>query len=104
EAEVGIGKSFAYLIPSILLSRYTGQPLVVATSSIQLSEQLENDIGNVEKILRSFLEGDQIVRVVGKGRTNYPCIKKIQEQINYFTKIENQKDVAAYKEIMEKVE
>ncbi|WP_155811975.1 hypothetical protein [Aerococcus sp. Group 1] len=44
EAGVGIGKSLAYLIPGILYSKYTGEPLIVATSSIQLTEQLQDDI------------------------------------------------------------
>lgn len=40
EAGVGIGKSFGYLIPGILISYFTGKPMTVATSTIQLTEQL----------------------------------------------------------------
>lgn len=39
EAGVGIGKSLAYLIPGILKSRSCGKPLIVCSSTIQLTEQ-----------------------------------------------------------------
>ena len=72
EAQVGIGKSFGYLIPGILLSKITNKPLVVSTSSIQLTEQLINDIKVVEKILNVPIES-----IIGKGMTNFPCFNKI---------------------------
>lgn len=77
EAQVGIGKSFGYLIPGILISKATNKPLIVASSTIQLTEQLLSDIKEVESILK--IEVDCII---GKGVTNYPCFKKIYENIN----------------------
>ena len=44
EAGVGIGKSLAYLIPGILKSRSCGKSLIVCSSTIQLTEQLEKDV------------------------------------------------------------
>lgn len=103
EAGVGIGKSYAYLIPGILLSRYTGEPLIVATSSIHLTEQLANDIKNVEKILEVQLNSEKIEVVVGKGRKNYPCTHKINLLIQNCNDNKNEKLKLIYEEILEKV-
>lgn len=78
EAGVGIGKSFGYLLPSILLTkfwnnRFVNRPVIIATSSIQLSEQLYED-----SIKASQITGIPIKPVVGKGRNNYVCLERIQ--------------------------
>lgn len=75
EAQVGIGKSFGYLIPGILISKSTKKPLIVTISSIQLTEQLVNDIQQVEEILHISVDC-----IVGKGVTNYPCFKEIHRK------------------------
>lgn len=75
EAQVGIGKSFGYLIPGILKKKNTKKPLIVTTSSIQLTEQLVNDIQKVEEILHISVDC-----IVGKGVTNYPCFKEIHRK------------------------
>ncbi|MEN1931412.1 ATP-dependent DNA helicase [Staphylococcus hominis] len=75
EAQVGIGKAFGYLIPGILISKNTKKPLIVTTSSIQLTEQLVNDIQKVEEILHISVDC-----IVGKGVTNYPCFKEIHRK------------------------
>lgn len=75
EAQVGIGKSFGYLIPGILISKSTKKPLIVTSSSIQLTEQLVNDIQQVEEILHISVDC-----IVGKGVTNYPCFKEIHHK------------------------
>lgn len=72
EAGVGIGKSLSYLIPGILISRLSGKPLIVATSSIQLTEQLAQDIDLAKKILNINVD-----KTIGKGQKNYPCIQRI---------------------------
>ena len=72
EAGVGIGKSLAYLIPGILKSRSFGKPLIVCSSTIQLTEQLEKDVSLVSNLLDC-----QIETVVGKGAHNYPCLERI---------------------------
>lgn len=68
EAGVGIGKSFAYLIPGLIRSKRLKKPLIVSSSSIQLTEQLVGDIEAVSQILST-----NFTYVVGKGRTNYLC-------------------------------
>jgi len=37
EGGVGIGKSFAYLIPALYTFRFNRKPIIIATSTIQLS-------------------------------------------------------------------
>lgn len=76
EAQVGIGKSLGYLIPGVIISRITNKPLIVASSTIQLTEQLSNDIKKVEDILNIEIEC-----IIGKGAANYPCFKKIHAKL-----------------------
>ncbi|HEA0067734.1 TPA: ATP-dependent DNA helicase [Staphylococcus aureus] len=76
EAQVGIGKSFGYLIPGIVISLVTNKPLIVASSTIQLTEQLSSDIKKVENILKLDIDC-----IVGKGITNYPCFRKIHDNL-----------------------
>lgn len=74
EAGVGIGKSFAYLVPLLL---YTGQnsgTIVIATSTIALQEQLMKDIRFLHEQL-----GTRLKLVLAKGQTNYVCMKRAEE-------------------------
>lgn len=83
EAGVGIGKSLSYLIPGILISKLTGKPLIVATSSIQLTEQLSQDVDLAKRILKLDVD-----KIVGKGQKNYPCIQRITK---HFEKSKDEK-------------
>ncbi|WP_231574068.1 ATP-dependent DNA helicase [Paenibacillus sp. FSL R5-0345] len=69
EAGVGIGKSFAYLIPSLLINQISRQPIIIATSSIQLSEQIHKDL----RFIGSRLGFTSVRSVVGKGMGQYAC-------------------------------
>lgn len=77
EAGVGIGKSFGYLLPALLLKRFMSnhrfqeRPVIVATSSIQLSEQLLGDAIKAARII-----GIPVSPVVGKGRGNFTCLER----------------------------
>ena len=51
EAGVGIGKSFAYLVPLLLYNKKTGLPVIIATSTIALQEQLMDDIKRLSPML-----------------------------------------------------
>lgn len=53
---MGIGKSLGYLIPGVIISRITNKPLIVTSSTIQLTEQLSNDIKKVENIINIDIE------------------------------------------------
>ncbi|MRN52166.1 ATP-dependent DNA helicase [Paenibacillus sp. LC-T2] len=69
EAGVGIGKSFAYLIPGLLINRISQRPVIIATSSIQLSEQIHKDL----RFIGSRLGFTTVRSVVGKGMGQYAC-------------------------------
>ena len=75
EAGTGIGKSMAYLIPSLLWSYRTGEKIVISTYTIALQEQLiEKDIPNLLCAL-----GLDLTVVLAKGMGNYVCLRKLQE-------------------------
>ncbi len=74
EAATGTGKSFAYLIPAIHYAHYIKKPVVIATHTIALQEQLINkDI----PILKNLLNIDFTV-ALAKGRENYLCLKRLK--------------------------
>lgn len=81
EAGVGIGKSFAYLVP-LLYSKWGGvenfRKILISTSSIALQEQLKGDIQKISEIL-----GLPPIRVsIAKGKNNFICKKKVQELLD----------------------
>jgi len=77
EAGVGIGKSFGYLIPSLLINKLTNKPIIIATSSIQLSEQLLRDIRSISDKLKI-----PVSSVLGKGMNHYGCASRAFEITN----------------------
>ncbi len=82
EAGTGIGKSFAYLVPSFLLvSEKADARVVIATSTITLQKQLfDLDIPFLTKAL-----GVENKSAVLYGRNNYICKSKIDNLINAST-------------------
>ena len=65
EAETGIGKTLAYLIPAVL----SGQRLVVSTATLNLQDQIMNK----EIPLLSRILGREVSAICIKGRQNYLC-------------------------------
>lgn len=75
EAGTGVGKSYAYLIPSALWALENKEKVVISTGTINLQSQLcEKDIPAVEKII-----GKKIKYVLMKGRQNYICKRRLQD-------------------------
>ncbi len=75
EAGTGVGKSYAYLIPSVLWAVKNKERVIISTGTINLQQQLcEKDIPAVEKIL-----GKKIKFVLMKGRQNYICKRRLME-------------------------
>ncbi|MCH8028509.1 MAG: DEAD/DEAH box helicase [Candidatus Dadabacteria bacterium] len=75
EAGTGTGKTFAYLIPSIVWSLQNGERVVISTNTINLQEQLINkDIPLLEKCLP---EGEFKYSLV-KGMGNYLCLLRAE--------------------------
>ena len=80
EAGVGIGKSFAYLVPLLLYNQRTGKPVIVATSTIALQEQLLADVKRLQQLLKVYPEV-----ILAKGQTHYICAQRANE---YFADIQ----------------
>ena len=75
EAGTGTGKTLAYLLPAIQWSLSNGKRVVISTNTINLQQQLiEKDIPLLQSI---FPKPFQAVLV--KGRTNYVCLRKLDE-------------------------
>lgn len=76
EAGVGIGKSYAYLIPLLFYSQVFNRPVVVATSTIALQEQLLSDVQRLQEMLNTDREV-----ILAKGQAHYVCGKRASQYI-----------------------
>ncbi len=78
EAGTGVGKSYAYLIPSMLWAVQNKERVVISTGTINLQQQLvEKDIPAAQKIL-----GINLKSILLKGRQNYLCLRRLAETGN----------------------
>lgn len=75
EAGTGIGKSFAYLVPSILLALREDEQIIISTNTINLQEQL---IAKDIPLLQNFFDLD-CKAVLAKGRGNYLCLRRFNQ-------------------------
>lgn len=77
EGETGIGKSFAYLIPSMIwLSEHGDERIVVATSTMNLQHQLvDKDLPFITRVAE-----DDVRYCLLKGRTNYVCLRRLTNE------------------------
>ena len=75
EAGTGVGKSLAYLIPSILFAVSQGKKAVVCTHTINLQEQLvEKDLPMLAAVLPVKFNFTML-----KGRGNYLCSRRLHK-------------------------
>jgi ATP-dependent DNA helicase DinG len=75
EAGTGVGKSLAYLVPSILYAVAKGKKAVISTHTINLQEQLtEKDLPMLQQILPVKFNFTML-----KGRGNYLCTRRMQK-------------------------
>ena len=93
EAGTGVGKSLAYLIPSILFAVAQKKKAVVSTHTINLQEQLvEKDLPMLAKVLEALPEPVRFSFTMLKGRANYLCTRRLQKAMqqsgNLFTSSE----------------
>lgn len=78
EAGTGVGKSFAYLVPSMIWAALNRERVVISTGTINLQQQLmEKDIPLAEKII-----GKKVKSVLVKGRQNYICLRRLADAAN----------------------
>ncbi|WP_049784607.1 helicase C-terminal domain-containing protein [Sediminispirochaeta smaragdinae] len=77
EAGTGVGKSLAYLIPSIAWAVANGERVVISTATINLQQQLiEKDIPLVRRLVKG-----EVKSVLVKGRGNYLCLRRFEEAL-----------------------
>ncbi|HPN84626.1 MAG TPA: DEAD/DEAH box helicase family protein, partial [Victivallales bacterium] len=73
EAPTGIGKSYAYLVPSVFYAKESGLPVLISTETINLQEQLmQKDIPVLEKMIEGGFSA-----VLAKGRSHYVCLRRM---------------------------
>ena len=90
EAGTGVGKSLAYLIPSIFFAVEQKKKAVISTHTINLQEQLiEKDLPMLQRILPVQFRFSML-----KGRANYLCTRRLakaqQQAFSLFTSSENE--------------
>jgi len=91
EAGTGVGKSFAYLIPAIDYAVENSERVVVSTNTISLQEQLINkDIPFLQEILPYDFKV-----VLVKGRSNYLCLRRLENLMTYERELFETKDEVA---------
>ncbi|MBL8968615.1 MAG: hypothetical protein JNG85_16540, partial [Spirochaetaceae bacterium] len=78
EAGTGVGKSFAYLVPSFAWAIRNEERVVVSTATINLQKQLvDKDIPVVQRLFRKKTKA-----VLVKGRGNYLCRVRLREALD----------------------
>ncbi len=93
EAGTGVGKSLAYLIPSILFAVGCKKKAVISTHTINLQEQLaEKDLPMLTMLLKALPEPVSFNHAMLKGRANYLCTRRLhkalQQSQQWFTSSE----------------
>ena len=89
EAPTGIGKSLAYLIPTILFARQEKRKAIVSTHTKNLQEQLlKKDL----VIVRSLLD-EPFDAVAFKGRRNYLCTTRLENALVQQTRLFDESDL-----------
>ena len=73
EAGTGIGKSLAYLVPSMMWARANDTPVVISTNTKNLQSQLvDKDLPLMREVMQTDFRSALI-----KGRMNYLCLRKL---------------------------
>ncbi len=91
EAGTGVGKSLAYLIPSILVAVHQKRQGIIATHTISLQEQIkEKDLDICRSLFGKVAElaafkGFKVAFLVGKG--NYLCTTRLDQAIAQKTEL-----------------
>ncbi len=97
EAGTGVGKSLAYLVPSIFHAISENRKALVSTHTINLQEQLfYKDIPLVQKLLPTEFKA-----VLLKGRQNYLCPLRLQRAMSHGTELFASREQEEMKRIWE---
>ena len=92
EAGTGVGKSLAYLVPSIMWAWVNDTPVIVSTATRNLQSQLmDSDIPRAMSVLGP--DASRLRVALLKGRSNYVCLRAVGEffSAGYWTMSEEEK-------------
>ncbi len=79
EAGTGTGKSMAYLLPAIAWACQNDDKVIVSTNTKNLQEQLyDKELPFLKELL-----GDRFRTAILKGRSNYLCVRKLLNVLQY---------------------
>ena len=96
EAGTGTGKTMAYLLPAIHWAVQNKDRVVVSTNTINLQEQLiKKDIPLLKKVLNF-----QFDAVLVKGRSNYVCMRKVDEVETDFATLAEEEEIEELKTLI----
>ncbi|MDD4145470.1 MAG: hypothetical protein PHN68_12630, partial [Prolixibacteraceae bacterium] len=105
EAEVGIGKTHAYIIAAVVYSLFSEKrnPAIISTSTIALQKSITEEY--IPQISQILLEHKIIQKpltfVVRKGKSHYVCDKRLKK---YWSTVESniipQKEMASLKQLL----
>ncbi len=102
EAGTGVGKSLAYLIPSILFAVARSKKAVVSTHTINLQEQLvEKDLPMLEGVLGSLPDPVKFSFTMLKGRQNYLCTRRLHKAMQQADSLFTSPEISELKRIYE---
>lgn len=93
EAGTGVGKSLAYLVPSVQWSFINDTPVVLSTATRNLQSQLiSSDLPRAAQTLGA--EASKFRATLLKGRSNYLCLRMLGEymQGGYWTLAEDERE------------
>jgi ATP-dependent DNA helicase DinG len=97
EAGTGVGKSLAYLVPSILYAVANKKKAVVSTHTINLQEQLMGkDLPMLEQVLPVRFAFTML-----KGRQNYLCTRRLTKALQQADGLFTSPEIAELKRILE---
>ncbi len=97
EAGTGVGKSLAYLVPSILFALSESKKAVICTHTINLQEQLtEKDLPMLAAVLPAKFEFTML-----KGRQNYLCSRRLHKAMQTADSLFTSPETEELKRILE---
>jgi ATP-dependent DNA helicase DinG len=102
EAGTGVGKSLAYLIPSILFAVLRRKKAVVSTHTINLQEQLtEKDLPMLADVLGKLPAPIKFSFAMLKGRANYLCTRRLQKAMQQSDSLFTSSEAAELRRVYE---
>ncbi|MBI5802888.1 MAG: DEAD/DEAH box helicase family protein [Verrucomicrobia bacterium] len=102
EAGTGVGKSLAYLIPSILFALAQKKKAVVCTHTINLQEQLtQKDLPMLAAVLGALPEPVRFNYAMLKGRANYLCSRRLHKAMQHADQLFTSPEIEELKRVAE---